>query len=61
MLIIKVNPPFLYSSMKFFFIKVLADFSHKKVALKISCAPMKNVFWVLGGGKGYFRHPSKLF
>ena len=22
---------------------------------------MKNVFWVLGGGKGYFRHHSKLF
>jgi hypothetical protein len=28
---------------------------------RFKLAPMKNVFWVLGGGKGYFRHPSKLF
>jgi hypothetical protein len=28
---------------------------------KLERESMKNVFWVLRGGKGYFRHPSKLF
>ena len=37
------------------------NFGEKALDLEDLEEQMKNVFWVLGGGKGYFRHPSRLF